>query len=118
MRYNVEKWSYTLHGRTESFSYIIWTVQKVWKLCAAWLSQCYNGTQLGGQKSKVDIGHKGGVPFSRKKACVSDHIWEDTGNYSCKTCDYTSRQRDRMTRHYKNVHLKEKPYVCTQCNTR
>jgi len=47
----------------------------------------------------------------------NNFYWEEAGNYSCKTCDYTSRQRDRMIRHYKNVHLKEKPFVCTQCNT-
>jgi len=34
---------------------------------------------------------------------------------SCKQCEYKCNKRDRMARHVKNVHLKEKPHTCTLC---
>ena len=36
---------------------------------------------------------------------------------NCKQCSYTCTKRDRMVRHVKNVHLKEKPHACHLCTS-
>merc|ERR1712045_437563 len=52
---------------------------------------------------------------------ASNHFQQDSssgdGSITCKHCDYVSRQRDRMLRHVKTVHLKEKPHVCSLCTS-
>lgn len=52
-------------------------------------------------------------------AGLDNQLFKDAedGNIVCTHCDYISKQRDRMVRHFKTVHLKEKPHVCTLCTS-
>jgi len=34
----------------------------------------------------------------------------------CEFCDYRCPKKDRLSRHVRNVHYKEKPFGCTLCD--
>ena len=42
---------------------------------------------------------------------------EDTSNWiKCEFCDYKCPKKDRLSRHVRNVHFKEKPHFCPLCD--
>ena len=47
---------------------------------------------------------------------TSSSAEEDTSNWvKCEFCDYKCPKKDRLSRHVRNVHFKEKPYFCHLC---
>lgn len=36
--------------------------------------------------------------------------------FKCDQCNYVSKQKNNLTRHVQNVHLKLSPFACTQCD--
>ena len=44
-------------------------------------------------------------------------IEEDTSTWTkCEFCDYKCPKKDRLSRHVRNVHFKEKPHFCHLCD--